>query len=162
MKTITNLKTTVEGNKVTITGEIIDRDFRMPAQQVTVPQNSPHNPRFIRHCQLSSEAFFIKFVGEAVAFILDELADVACEINPKLTWAPVLKQAADLTVEINSELEPTIQWQSSTDGKEWKDIAGATAAKLDRAIVPKEAKLVKAIAKSEAGQTETPQIQIAE
>ena len=127
MKTLTNTKTVVEGNKVTITAEIIDYSFGMPCQAVTVGHGSATNIHHPRHVQISNEALFVKRMGNHVikkaelAWLIDELVDIFINIEPGLTDAPVFMQQPKpdslAAIVVNSELPYTVLWEWSPDGK---------------------------------------------
>jgi hypothetical protein len=174
MKTLTNPKIKVNGAKVTIEFDIVDKTFDLRVvQQVTATHVATNNPRHFRHIQISHEAFFIKRPGtpHAVAFDQDAMVDIATAIVPQLSYAPIHKDAAKttpqtVTVVFDSELNPTLQWQSTPDIKPvqrtatggiavpatWTDIPGATEATLDLTKTPvPEGHFVRCVATSEAG-----------
>lgn len=163
MKTLTNLKSTVSNGKITITADIVEREFKGPVQQTTMLDIPDGNQQWVRHVQLSNKAFFIKRLGNGLALPVEEwIAEVANKVEPKLTYAPLPKKTG-LTVEFSSELNPDLQWQAADKANapeaEWNNIEGATSASLVPDAIPK-GKFVRCLAKSSAGATATPPVLI--
>jgi hypothetical protein len=166
MKKITNTKAEVKGNKITITGDIIDvapGEFKFPAQQVTIGYETIGRHR--RHVQISSDAVFVKTPDAIAAIPLNELIAISSAIEPKTSpkpWFSKMPTTGALTVEFSSEIEPSLQWKWSDkpdpSGK-WSDIAGATTATLIK-TPDLNGKWVACVAFSEAGATSTQPIQI--
>lgn len=159
MKTFTNLKTTVSGSKVTITGDIVERQFTLPVQQVTIGFFANGNRQWIQHAQISQEAIFFKRLGVGFAIPIEEFNDkVAKAIEPKLTFPPLFrKTTTDLQVDFVSELQPTLQWECAEElNGEWKAVEGQTAKQLDPAKLPFDTCWVRCRASSEAGSSLTP------
>jgi hypothetical protein len=155
MKTLTKTKTVVNGNDVTITGKLADMRYEIPVQRVTVGYMSGDNSRWIRHIQLSNEAVFVKAFGNGFAVENSSLVEIAGAIEPKTSFAPILKKpiGENLTAEISSELNPDFQWQKSASvaaGAAWSDIEGCNSISLDRAAV-EPGTFVRCVASSEAG-----------
>ena len=161
MKSLTNFKIEVQGDKALIQADIVDRQFSMPCQQVTVFQFNPNNRHFIRHVQLSHEAVFIKSRFGSFGIANDDLVDVAIKIEPSLTYAPIFqkKLTNDLKVTVHSEIEPDLQWQVSDDGKEWMDVIGEKRETLDRTTI-KVGQFVRCVASGEAGQMISNPVQV--
>jgi hypothetical protein len=126
---------TIEFSK--ITGNTIefvcgDETPRIPMQQVTIPHFSPNNRGWMRQIQISNEFLMIKRPGcPTVGIHVDDIINLAIAAESKLSWPPVFigqpakNSLGELTVSVSSELtDVSYQWQSSEDGKEWKDIDG--------------------------------------
>jgi hypothetical protein len=161
MKILKNIKASIKDGQVTITGQISEYKFDHPVQQVTVGYLNPANMQWPRHCQLSHEAFFVKAFGNGVGIMLDDLVNLAAIIEPKTTFPPKsgsLDQT--LTVHIDSELTPELQWEISDDGKEWSAIEGQTTNTLDKSKIEK-GKIVRLRASSEAGSAYTNPVMVA-
>jgi|ERR1700722_9493418 len=185
MKTLQGVKTTMsaDGKSVTITADIIEKDFpQFMVQRVTVGHLNPANMAHPRHIQVSGDALYIKSFGNGVALSLDSLVAIAAVIEPKTSFAPVLKKltADSLTVQISTELNPDFQWQISDDAfpkakiptprppsgtklvappAVWTDIEGQTTATLDPSKV-KKGQWVRCVASSEAGSMTSNPVQI--
>jgi len=163
MKKLTNVKVSVVDGKATITGDVVEADkytFEHPVQQVTVGYLNPKNMAWPRHCQLSHEAFFVKAFGNGVGIMLDDLVAIATILEPKTSYPPTASQLdGSLTVQINSELQPTLQWEASEDGKDWQPIEGATANVLNK--TDHSGKFVRLVASSEAGSIATNPVLVA-
>src|ERR1035437_6629879 len=132
MKAIVKTITTVEGNKITITGELIDvAPSSLIAQRNTIMH--PVNGKFShpRHFQNNSHGMMILRNGtDGVLFPKDEMVAVALEIDSKLTDAPVfsIRPSIDsLTGKVASEIPVTAKIQHSDDGKDWTDVEKADA-----------------------------------
>lgn len=155
MKTFANIKYTITGNKITLTADIVDKDFsRYPAQHQTIVHTASGNRRHRRHFHLSEAGAIIRTPGKNLGFVFQkqDMVDLATAIEPRLSYAPVAAPIGkDLTANISSELTPDLQWQASADGgRTWTDIAGQTTKTLDRATV-KAGQQVRLKASSEAG-----------
>jgi hypothetical protein len=163
MKKLTNVSVSVVNGKATITGDVVEagkHGFEHPVQQVTVGYINPKNMAWPRHCQLSHEAFFVKAFGQGVGIMLDDLVAIAAVLEPKTSYPPKASQLdGSLTVQIDSELQPTLQWELSDDGKDWKPIDGETTNALDRSKY--KGKFVRLVASSEAGSITTNPILVA-
>jgi len=160
MKKLGNTTCTIKDGKVTITGDIEDFKFEQPVQQVTVGYLNTDNFHWPRHCQLSHEAFFVKAFGNGVGIMLDDLVKIASIIEPKTSYPPIASKLDNtLTVDINSELQPDLQWEVSDDGKDWKPIEGAKSNTLDKTNYAK--KFVRLVASSEAGSVTTNPVLVA-
>lgn len=155
MKTLANLKATVSDGKVTITADIVEKDFsQFPVQQQTILHASGHGLSHHRHLQIGQHGAVVKTPGKNVGFVLERqsMVDLATEIEPRLAESPRLsKLTSTLTVEINSELTPNLQWQSSADQQTWDDVAGQTTNTLDKTKVEK-GRHVRLKASSDAGE----------
>lgn len=161
MKTLTNLKTVVDGDNVTITGKIIERKFGHPVQQVTVGFMADTNPNWIRHAQISQEAMFVKHLAAGAAIPLEEwVTNVASVIEPLLNHPPTFRRSSTpLTVDFSSELEVTLQWQvAPVEGADFQDIPGQTSRILDRDSV--KGGWVRCKGSSKAGWTTTPPVKL--
>lgn len=128
MKTIVKTNTVIEGNKITITGELMDAKFpEVVARRMSVGHFVSTNPHRPRHCRATNHAFMVERNGaEGFAFPLDEFVAVALSVDPKLSDAPLIHghpNAINDILECKSETATTTVWQQSTDGKEWQDIA---------------------------------------
>lgn len=164
MKILKNIQVSIASGKVTITGDAVEAEkyqFANPVQQVTIGYLNPLNMQWPRHCQLSHEAFFVKAFGNGVGIMLDDLVKIAALIEPKTSFPPKSKGKLDntLTVEFDSELNPSLQWQQSDDGLTWENIEGATTNVLDKTKIG-IGKVVRCVASSEAGATATNTIMI--
>lgn len=164
MKSLKDLKAVLEGDKLTITATVEERQFHFPTQQVTVMHTADGNPRWARHAQLSNEAFFIKRRQFGAAFPLEEMiTKVANVIEPNLSYPVFFKKLVPtpdtIVAELDSELHPQFQWKiaDKIDAPEsdWKDIEGATSPTLSRKDLPPE-KFVRCKAVSDAGVSWTP------
>lgn len=154
MKTIANCVTVVKDGKVTITADIVEKDFtRFPVQRSTVGYLNPDNIEWPRHIQISNEAVFVKAFAVGVAMSLDDLVAIAAAVEPKTSYPPKFKKADSVSVEIASELSPSFQWQSADDIRNpvWQDIPGAVSSSLDAKMV-QPGKFVRCVAKSDAGE----------
>lgn len=168
MKKLTQVKTVVSGDSVTITGKIVDtlpHEFKFPIQQVSIGYLNPDNIRHPRHVQISGEAVFVKGRGNAFVITHDDLVSIAAQVEPLTSYQPwfnKMPSADKLTVEFSSELEPSLQWKWSDgpapDGK-WTNIEGATTATLTKTDALKD-KWVSCVASSNAGATSTPPIKL--
>ena len=126
MKAICRLKTKIDGNKITITGDIIDVTAPLlVAQRHTIPHPVNGHPSKPRHFQANTHGLAILRHGaDGVLFPKDELASVALEIDSKLTDVPVFTKHPtkdDLKGQVISELPATGKIQTSADGKRWND-----------------------------------------
>jgi len=153
MKIITSTKTVVEGNKITITAELSEKEFQLPVQLTTIGHGVATNIHHPRHVQISNEALFVKRMhsqtkrGAAVAWLIDELVDIFVNIEPGLTDAPVFVQQPKpdlLDATVNSEIPFTLAWEQSDDCKTWLT--------TDKSIVV-PGKFYRAIATNAAGST---------
>ena len=156
MKTFANKKITVTGNKFTMTADIVEKDYSaFPVQQQTIVHMAKNNVRHHRHIQISMVAAFVKTPGKKIGFALEnqDLVNLATQVEPLLSYAPVAANKLDktLTVKIHSELTPDLQWQTSADGTTWTDVAGQTTNTLDKATV-KAGSQVRLKASSNAGE----------
>lgn len=166
MKKLVNIQCSVKDGKATITGNIVEAgkgEFKFPVQQTTITLVNSENPRWIRHLQISTEATFVKSSGVGFAIPHVELMEISNACEPKSSFPPVLKGKPSLTVEFNSELELTFQWEASDSlekGKQnWAEIVGQTTVTLDPSTV-KKGQFVRCIGKNAAGDYVTPPIPI--
>ncbi len=164
MKTLKSIKSTITGNKLTLTADIVDKDYSaFRSQQQTIVHVASNNIRHHRHLQIAECGVIVKTPGKKVGFVLEkqDLINLATDIEPMLSYAPVAtnKLSKTLTVSINSELTPDFQWQVSTDGKTWTDIADQTTAALDKSTV-KAGQHVRLKASSPAGEMLTEHVTI--
>jgi len=162
MKALANVKTTVQENKVTITADIVDRQFGLPIQQVTVGYLNPKNPRWPRHVQLSGEAVFVRAYGIGFGIMNDDLVNIAAKVEPRTSFSPkfsAMPIPGKLEVDFCSELDPELQWQQSADNKEWLDILGETGRTLDKGKAA-PGSWVRCVASSAAGATATPPVKV--
>lgn len=162
MKTLRNIQATVKNGKITITADIVEQEFRQAVQQTTIGFHPKDNLHWIRHAQISQEAFFLKRLGFGVAVPIEEFHDqVALKIEPRLTFAPKQRPSADpLTVNFCSELEPQLQWEVANEPNgEWQALKGANSNKLDPKLVP-AGYWVRCKASSDAGWTTTPPMKV--
>ena len=156
MKTLAKIKSTVSGGKLTLTADIIEKDYSgFPVQQQTIVHISKQNRGHHRHMQMSQAGVVARTPGKNLGFVLEkqDFIDLATSVEPRLSYAPVAsKLGTTLTVNISSELKADLQWQVSADkGKTWADIAGQTTNTLDKTTV-KAGQLVRLKASSEAGE----------
>ena len=138
MKTLINPQTTVsaDGKTATIVVQIADVAFNaLLTTRVTHGHINPINRAHPRRIQSSNQSVFLEAPGVKVAIPNETLAAIFSVIEPKTTFAPVLKKNKDGTVSIISETPVTLQWQVSADAKTWSDIAGATSATLADGLV---------------------------
>ena len=165
MKILTNTKTTVKDGKVTITGDVAEKTFGFPVQQVTVGYLNPDNMRWPRHIQLSGEAVFVKAFGRGFAIMNEDLTAIAAAIEPLTSYPPTFQNQPDdkLTADISSELSPDIQWEvtdSILAGEvNWQPVTGATTATLDKSLV-KSGQFVRCVATSESGMMASNAVQV--
>jgi hypothetical protein len=131
MKAIHSLVTKVDGNKITITGEIMD--VKLPdvlaQRHNTVHHLVSGHPSKPRHLQSNSLGFVVNRYGaDGVLFPKDEMVSVALEIDHKLTEPPKFTKhpcKESLVGQVQSEIKTTAKIQESTDGKAWTDVANA-------------------------------------
>ena len=127
MKIIKNISVNIDGNKVSITGELDDVKFpAIVAQRHSVghfPSTNPHKPR---RCLATNHGFMVERYGaDGFLFPMDEFAALAIQCDPKLADAPVVslkKEGDDLSALVNTETDHKLQWQESLDGTTWSDI----------------------------------------
>ena len=127
MKTITKIDTKIEGNKITITGELVDVKFPdMVAQRMTVGHFVSTNPHRPRQCRATNQAFMVERHGaEGFAWPLDEFVALALEVDPKLSDAPLIHKnptVTDLLLDCKTETDASKQWQVSDDGTNWTNL----------------------------------------
>lgn len=87
MKILTDFKTVVEGDKVTITAKIIEGNIPGPTMQNTALHLDDKNPRHICHFQMSNHGFFAKLPNKpfGVAVPAEQwMMKVARVIEPQL------------------------------------------------------------------------------
>lgn len=127
MRAIHSLKTVVDGNKITITGELMD--VTMPAmigQRTTIMHPVMGDMNKPRHIQVTTHGVMVLRHGtDGVLFPKDELVSVMLEVDGKLTDPPQFVEqptADNLTGKVVSEIESTVQVQHSDDGKNWNDL----------------------------------------
>jgi len=162
MKTLSNIQTTVKNGKVTITADIVEKQFTYPVQQVTIGFHAEGNPHWIRHTQISQQAIFFKHLAVGFAIPIEEFNDkVAMVIEPKLSFPPLARRTNNpLMVDFCSELEPVLQWEIAKEHTgEWKPIKGQTSNVLDPKKLP-AGSWVRCVASSDAGSTATPPYQL--
>jgi len=154
MKAICKLETKVDGNKITIAGEIIDVTWPLfVGQRHTVLHPVEGNPHHPRHIQINSHGVLVSRNGktDGVLFPKDELAAVMLEVDEKLTDAPKFVQhptAENLTTaKAQSEIKAHVKYQHSPDGETWEDVA------MDGNFKPEMGKHYRCIATSKAGET---------
>jgi hypothetical protein len=156
MKTLQNIKLTATGSKLTLTDDVVDKDFYgNPMQQQTVTYMDDVNPRHVLHCQISNAAVFVRMPGKqaGMAIEIPALVEAAKQIEPLLNYPPQFSSqitADTLKADIGSELTPDLQWEFSDDGRHWFKIEGQTTATLDKSTV-KPGQYVHLVASSEAG-----------
>ena len=167
MKTLCNTKTTIsaDGKTATITGDIVEKKFDLWAvTRTTHGYLNPKNMAHHRHIQSSHEALFVYSGQHYFGISHDDLVSIAAAIEPKTSFAPKLdKVEQDLTVHLESELNPYLQWEVgdkvTTEFKKnhfreeilnWRKIEGQTKPTLDKSTV-KPGQFVRCVASSEAG-----------
>jgi len=164
MKTLANINTTITGTKLTLTADIVEKDYSQYRTQQTTIMHRSVKTKHIRHVQVSEAGVMVKTPGKNVGVMLEKqtLVELATEIEPKLSYAPKAAKSLDstLTVPINSELTPSLQWQQSVDnGLTWTDIEGQTTDTLDKTKATPKAN-VRLHAWSEAGDMFTNPVKI--
>lgn len=85
MQCLTNFKTTVNGNKVTIEAELSERVFPSPMMQNTVMHSDDDNPHWITHVQISNHMVAVKIPNRPIAIgvpLEEFILNVARAINP--------------------------------------------------------------------------------
>lgn len=133
MKALVKTVTKVEGNKITITGELMDVTF---PDVVAQRHNTMHHPvaghpSKPRHIQSNSHGFVLLRKGSnGVLFPKDEMVAIALEIDSKLTDVPVFVEHpchGNLAGKVVSEIKATAKIQESDDGETWTDVKSAGA-----------------------------------
>lgn len=153
MKAIHSLVTKIVGNKITITGEIMDVSFPgFIGQRNTIMHNVLGNPSKPRHMQINSHGALVTRHGtDGVLFPKDELISVMIEVDNKLTDAPLFQvhpsKDSLTSAKVISELPMTGVHQQSDDGKTWTDI------KLEKDFKPKPGKHYRMVARNKCGET---------
>lgn len=163
MKSITNLKATISGDQITISGKIEEWQPSLRVQQVTIGHASPHNPSWIRHVQISDSDFIVSRMMNGLTVNLDEWMDIAIQVEPKLASVPTfVKQPTkdNLSVVADSETPIDYQWSGSLDGNSFKFIDGETTSTLDKTKIETN-KFVICSVKNASGQTDSDMIQVA-
>jgi hypothetical protein len=130
MKTLINPQVTVaeDGKSATIVVQIVDAPFNgLLTTRTTHTHLNPDNMAHPRRIQSSNQAVFLEAPGVKVAMLNETIAAIFAAIEPKTTFAPVLKKEKDGTIKVLSETPVKLQWQVSDDGKAWTDVAGANA-----------------------------------
>ena len=131
MKALCKLEAKVDGNKITITGELVD--VAIPAM-VAQRHNTIHHPvnghpSKPRHLQSNSLGFIVTRKGsDGVLFPKDEMVALACEIDSKLSDIPVFgvhPNCECLAGKVISELPVIGKIESSDDGNTWTEVVGA-------------------------------------
>jgi hypothetical protein len=127
MKAICKTQTKVEGNKITITGELIDvTEPLFHAQRFCIQHPVNGLMKHPRQIQANSNGVMVKRPGaDGVLFPKDEMAAIAIEIDRKLTSAPMFvahPHQANETGTVRSEIPLTARIESSADGKTWTEI----------------------------------------
>lgn len=155
MKTLNNIKSSIVNGKLTLTADIVEKDYSgFPVQQQTIVHVASGNRGHHRHIQISQAGAIVRTPGKNLGVVFEKqfLVDLATDIEPRLSYAPVAsKLGKELTVNIASELKPDLQWQVSADnGKTFTDISGQTTNTLDKTKVGKK-NHVRLKASSEAG-----------
>ena len=154
MKALKNLTATIQDGKITIVGDIADYTPQQKIQQVTIGNMSPHNMSFVRHCQLSHEAFFTSQMNNGVCLMLDDWMKIMVQVEPKLASYPTfvkMPTKADLKAIVDSETPVQFQWCGSNDGKSFKIIDGQTTDTLSNT----DYKFVVVSVKNATGQTDS-------
>ena len=128
-----------DGKKLTVVFDVAEQPFNsLLTTRVSHAYVNPLHQAHPRRFQSSNAAVFCEApAGDgttATAAILNEvLADIFAALEPKTSFVPQLKKMDTGKVHVVSELPVTFQWQVSSDGNQWTDIAGATAQNLDDA-----------------------------
>lgn len=135
MKALVKMDTKVDGNKFTITGEIMDVNFpNIIAQRVTIHHPAITDTAKPRQVQATSHGIVVVRHGSAgVLLPQDEIVSALLEIDSTLTDPPVFEQhptADNIAGKIKSEIPVAAMIQHSDDGKTWTD----TDLKLDSTI----------------------------
>ena len=131
MKAIVKLNTVVDGNKITITGELMDITFPdiVAQRHNTVMHPVSGHPSKPRHIQTNTHGFVVLRKGsDGILFPKDEMVAVALEIDSKLTDVPAFVEhptPENLAGNIVSEIPATAKLQHSIDGKTWEDVPNA-------------------------------------
>jgi len=138
MKTIISSKSTMsaDGKELTIVCQVSDQPFNsLLTTRVTHAYSNPLHQAHPRRIQSSNAAVFCEAPAgggkTAKAAVLNEvLAEIFAALEPRTTFLPQVKKAADGTTHVISETPVTFQWQASTDNVNWKDIPGQTDGNL--------------------------------
>jgi len=131
MRALVKLEAKVDGNKVTITGELVDAEIPAMVAQRHNTIHHPVNghPSKPRHLQSNSLGFIVTRKGACgVLFPKDEMVALACEIDCKLSDIPVFGVQPNcecLAGKVISELPVTGKIESSDDGNTWTEVVGA-------------------------------------
>lgn len=168
MKTLIPISVSQSDGKVTVEFSYGDKQYsKYNIRQVTLLHFAEGNPTWVRHVQISEEGLFVKRMGQGLALDLDEwVTKVANVLEPQLACPPkgkVIKTPNLLKAEINSELNPTFQWQyadkPNTPSEQWQDITGETTDILS--VKPElKGKFARCFAKSDAGPLATPPVAV--
>jgi len=135
MKSLNNFKVTINGEDITITAKIGEWQPSLRVQQVTIGHQSPHNPSWVRHCQISDSDFIVSRMMSGVTVSWDDWIEVATQIEPKLASIPTFSKqptADNLSVVVDTEIPAEYQWSGSDDAKTFKFIEGAKSETLDK------------------------------
>lgn len=87
MKILTDFKTIVQGDSVTITCKIIESGVPSPMMQNTVLHMDDKNIRHITHIQMSNHGFFVRVPQTAIGVAIPNeqwVTGVARVVEPKL------------------------------------------------------------------------------
>ncbi len=160
MKAICKLVTKVDGNKLTITGELMEVNFpAIVGQRSTMLHPVNGHPSHPRHYQANSQGFIVKRKGaNGVLFPKDEMVSVAIEIDNQLTGVPIFTaqpQIGNLVGTVVSEIPVQAKIQESTDGKSWSDIPSA-----DQNFKGEQGKHYRCIATNKVGSTTSKPVHI--
>lgn len=153
MKTLTNYKITVTGDKLTLTADIVEQQFnQILTSRVSHGHLNPDHQHHHRHIQSSSEAIFVKHMGHGFALSNDFVAALASVVEPRTAFAPIFKHSSTPNkVEVVSESPVALQWQTAPAEHfiesptphtaptpvTWVDIAGETGDSIDESKVEK-------------------------
>jgi hypothetical protein len=121
-----------EKGSITIVAKYGREHFGQPAQRVTVGEFTP-NPKWSRAHQLTDMAYLVLRNGaKSVAFLVEILSEIACALEPSLSWPPIIitqpesksckvKETISLSVEVGvSESPLSYHWQRFSES--WIDI----------------------------------------
>jgi len=162
MKTLIQPQVTVaeDGKSATIVVQIVDVPFNaLLTTRVSHGHLNPDNMAHPRRIQSSNQAVFLEAPGVKVAMPNETIAAIFAAIEPKTTFAPVLKKDKDGSIKVISETPVKLQWQVSDDGKSWTDVAGANAPVLQSCNI-KPGQWKRLTATNAAGKLESKPIQI--
>lgn len=153
MRAITKCETKVVGNKITITGELVD--ITMPmfiGQRNTIMNPVNGDMNHPRHLQITTHGAMVLRNGSdcGVLFPKDEFMSVMVEIDYRLTNPPVFSKhpcSANPVGMAKSETALTAKVEHSDDGKTWSEV------KVGKGFKPAKGKHYRCVASNKSGTT---------